>query len=620
MSKDVMEDDRMMSRPVTEAVAASDRGAESERTMLTSMSGVKKVRIKIKMPERSCCESHEQQLEDDRMRKERDQAVEVVAEEERHVCVLCGKGFRSGKALGGHMRVHSQRERNDELEIAGVERAAAATASSAAGGGGGSSEMDDEHDELKMRSGGKPMCPICGKDFPSNKALFGHMRCHPERNWRGIQPPVYSSSSTVSDVQAQSDDDVNDCGDDDNGLKELKIKNYIVDLAKELEDFGWGTKAMRGREAAVKSCTSSRPAGCPVVGFRNLVVESSSLPPDQAAGVQNLLFLSRGGVDDIKSGFSDHLADQSCGSYKEEKKRRSSQVLTAEEIMSGLTISAKKKLKVDNNKVAAGAHDLKEFDPSPPPNWAYGNAIKGALAGVYNAAELIMQEDKKVHKVRKYLMVNDLTANHPHSSPVNKPATTATALHHEINLKVQESEGYKCTTCNKSFTSHQALGGHKSSHNKLRNGPGFKNNDHPHNQEKNVIPQGCYDNSVVHVHGGASLNYGVKMGAIPTTSAHPLLHQCNVCFKIYPTGQALGGHKRLHCSSAISKTQLHLPIMRVIPEPQAAHPPPPAAPLPAGQASDNAREVCKFDLNELPSVEVDGHHEDQDAIVNSTSL
>ncbi|KAI4381151.1 hypothetical protein MLD38_007258 [Melastoma candidum] len=35
-------------------------------------------------------------------------------------------------------------------------------------------------------------CSICMREFPTARALFGHMRSHPERMWRGAHPPPVS--------------------------------------------------------------------------------------------------------------------------------------------------------------------------------------------------------------------------------------------------------------------------------------------------------------------------------------------------------------------------------------------------------------------------------------------
>ncbi|XP_020593613.1 zinc finger protein ZAT6-like [Phalaenopsis equestris] len=101
---------------------------------------------------------------------------------------------------------------------------------------------------------------------------------------------------------------------------------------------------------------------------------------------------------------------------------------------------------------------------------------------------------------------------------------------------------YHCSVCGKSFSSYQALGGHKSSHRRAS------------------------------VTGGEERRWssaGVSDGSGP--------HRCSLCFRRFPTGQALGGHKRLHYW-----------------EP---------APLPPPSYSDISVNGCGFDLNLPPEDE-----------------
>ncbi|CAN0905611.1 Zinc finger protein ZAT10 [Linum grandiflorum] len=76
---------------------------------------------------------------------------------------------------------------------------------------------------------------------------------------------------------------------------------------------------------------------------------------------------------------------------------------------------------------------------------------------------------------------------------------------------------YKCTVCGKAFPSYQALGGHKASH------------------RKSVAVQSTS---------------GVTTTTTTTSSSSAAgagkAHECSICHKSFPTGQALGGHKRCH--------------------------------------------------------------------------
>ncbi|XP_004506485.1 zinc finger protein ZAT9-like [Cicer arietinum] len=76
---------------------------------------------------------------------------------------------------------------------------------------------------------------------------------------------------------------------------------------------------------------------------------------------------------------------------------------------------------------------------------------------------------------------------------------------------------YKCDTCNKMFRSYQALGGHRASHKKIK----LINDEIGVDSEEEKI-------NINNINGESKI------------------HECPVCYRVFNSGQALGGHKRTH--------------------------------------------------------------------------
>ncbi|KAI4354785.1 hypothetical protein L6164_003624 [Bauhinia variegata] len=89
--------------------------------------------------------------------------------------------------------------------------------------------------------------------------------------------------------------------------------------------------------------------------------------------------------------------------------------------------------------------------------------------------------------------------------------------------KIRVRGRYKCETCKKVFRSYQALGGHRASHKKI------KVNNNTNNR--------VYDPELEQENAGTSA---------PPMADNKKIHECPVCFRVFSSGQALGGHKRTH--------------------------------------------------------------------------
>ncbi|KAA0050290.1 zinc finger protein ZAT12-like [Cucumis melo var. makuwa] len=122
---------------------------------------------------------------------------------------------------------------------------------------------------------------------------------------------------------------------------------------------------------------------------------------------------------------------------------------------------------------------------------------------------------------------------------------------------------FECKTCNRQFSSFQALGGHRASHKKPR---------------------------IVGGDGGNS--DGSSSQGSPTK---PKTHECSICGLEFAIGQALGGHMRRHRATTLLNDARLLTN-----HPRRSLSPPPPKPPVVKKSNGGGRILC-LDLNLTPS-------------------
>ncbi|KAD3337555.1 hypothetical protein E3N88_33075 [Mikania micrantha] len=105
---------------------------------------------------------------------------------------------------------------------------------------------------------------------------------------------------------------------------------------------------------------------------------------------------------------------------------------------------------------------------------------------------------------------------------------------------------YECKTCNRGFSSFQALGGHRASH---------KKPSKSHLEDEMVTQD-------VHIDHHRSTELTLQIGSNHMNqSCNPSgsikvarIHECSICGAEFGSGQALGGHMRRHRSMPLART------------------------------------------------------------------
>ncbi|XP_028756901.1 zinc finger protein ZAT5 [Neltuma alba] len=110
---------------------------------------------------------------------------------------------------------------------------------------------------------------------------------------------------------------------------------------------------------------------------------------------------------------------------------------------------------------------------------------------------------------------------------------------------------YECKTCNRSFPSFQALGGHRASHKK----PKMTLEDKKPPPQPQLINSYEIEEGPIKSVPQISLQLGSNMNGVLSINKAKI-HECSICGSEFTSGQALGGHMRRHrASTAVGAPQ-----------------------------------------------------------------
>lgn len=168
---------------------------------------------------------------------------------------------------------------------------------------------------------------------------------------------------------------------------------------------------------------------------------------------------------------------------------------------------------------------------------------------------------------------------------------------------------YECKTCNRTFPSFQALGGHRTSHKKIKSVAEEKKStadsvspsiDQQQQQEEKInrIITASVTSTQIALNKGNSNSHGNFI------NNKPKIHECSICGAEFSSGQALGGHMRRHRPPTITATNTKITVDEI-----------------SNNTSDNSshdddqnskekpKMFLSLDLN-LPASPEDDHHRD----------